>query len=347
MAISGDIFKINQVYELIQNETWPNSITQPEYGWFIGGRSGDNQPVQSTIDRIIFANDTITAVLRGPLNRVSAAMATVRNSTDAWIAAGVQNAGPSNPSNGSTSQISRMNFANDSSTAVEKSGIYLGLNRVSGNGNDDYGWFAGGTTTRIGTSVPALSTYSRIYRLTYSTDTSNTEIRGPLTKTTWGMGSTGIVDYGWWAGGQIGPGPKVSTIERTTYSTDTSAATARSKLTMSKTLVAGTGNKNYGWYMSGTGEWYDPGPTTIPKVDRLTYSNDTVTTTQRGNLSTFYTSSGVSACSNDGYGYVNGGFLFSRITRIDFANDTNVSSNRGTRTVSLWHPGATDSVVDW
>ena len=84
------------------------------YGWFGGGAF----PTVSRVDRIDFSNDNATASIRGPLSLARQLLAATGNSNYGWFGGGWFS--PSSPQiNYST--IDRINFSNDSATAVARS----------------------------------------------------------------------------------------------------------------------------------------------------------------------------------------------------------------------------------
>ena len=80
------------------------------YGWFGGGQIGSSSPVLSTVERIDFSNDSITASPRGPLSLERTDPAATGNSNYGWFGGGF---GPS----GDSSRIDRIDFSSDSATA--------------------------------------------------------------------------------------------------------------------------------------------------------------------------------------------------------------------------------------
>jgi len=93
---------------------------------------------------------------------------------------------------------------------------------------------------------------------------------------------------GWWAGGA----PSNSAVSRITFATDTDSATTRGPLAFSQFDGPGsTGNGNYGWFGGG----YTPGLGTLSSVDRVDYSNDTITASTRGNTGRYVQDLGATA----------------------------------------------------
>ena len=84
------------------------------------------------------------------------------------------------------------------------------------------------------------------------------------------------------------------------------------------------GNHDYGYLAGG-----EPPVTTV--IDRIDYSNDTPTATQRGNLNT--SRYGGAGTGNIDFGYFAGGQapspVLSSIDRLDYSNDTSTASPKG------------------
>ena len=165
MAISGDIFRINQVYELLQEGQWPlefyAAAPEPEsnslnYGWFGGGG-----PSISTVDRINFASDTGTASARGPLSLARGSLAATGNDNYGWFGGGATSF--------FFSTVDRINFASDTGTASVRGPLTTVKYTLSATGNDNYGWFGGGN---------APSTSSFVDRIDYADDTATASVRG-------------------------------------------------------------------------------------------------------------------------------------------------------------------------
>ena len=99
----------------------------PNFGYFGGG----SYPVVSTVDRVDFANDTATAAVKGPLDRVLSAHQSTSNSTHGYFG------GSSSPSNAGT-QVSRIEFSNDTATAVLKGPISAARKYFGATGNSSF-----------------------------------------------------------------------------------------------------------------------------------------------------------------------------------------------------------------
>ena len=135
-----------------------------------------------------------------------------------------------------------------------------------------HGWFGGGQS-------PGTVYYSVVDRIDFSNDTGTVNIRGPLTSQKSSLAATGNSNYGWFGGGSPGP---LATVDRIDFSNDSPSALVRGPLSLERFSLAATGNSNYGWFGGG----YNPSaPTYKATVDRIDFSNDSVTASPRGPLS--------------------------------------------------------------
>jgi len=328
MAISGDVFRINQVYELLQKDKWP---TAPNiiYGWFGGGSppgSGSGSIGISTIDRINFNSDTETASVRGPLSYARGDSAGVANQTQAWFGGGYSSG---------QQRVDRVDFIDDTVTASNRTSLPLpGARGLGAVGNLTHGYFVGGG------SVNFNSQYSTIQRFTFTDDTSYSN-RGSLTKGKSRFGTIGNSIYAWFSGGAFGSATWGNQGDRITFSSDTVTASSRGNLSVGRFNVSATGNANFGWF-SGGGTPGTPGH--FSRIDRLDLNNDTVNATVRGPLSLARNRTG--ATGSTSYGYVAGGFnnsggpwiAYSTVDRIDFSADTGTASVRGPLSLSRYTP---------
>jgi len=301
------------------------------YGWFGGG--GTSSAVFSKVDRIDFSNDLGTTSVRGPLTESRYGLAATGNSNYGWFAAG----GISE-----SSKVDRIDFSNDSGTASLRGSLSLPRGYLAATGNSNYGWLGGGQTYYQ--FQPGPPTYNSVQRIDFSNDSTSTTVRGPLSAARgYKLAATGNSNYGWFAGGASPPtSPPAfaySIVDRIDFANDTSSASVRGPLTSERGYLAATGNSNYGWFGGG-----GPTSTATAIVDRINFSNDSVTASPRGPLSLArsYSSatSGQARSSSTrlqkagSYGWFGGGVVpattvVATVDRIDFSNDLNTASSRG------------------
>ena len=107
-----------------------------------------------------------------------------------------------------------------------------------------HGWFGAGL------SSPPITYHSSVDRIDFSNDTGTANVRGPLSLAKTDPGATGNSNYGWFAGGNIGP-TYTSTVDRIDFSNDSTTASPRSSISTIRAYLAATGNSNYGWFGGG------------------------------------------------------------------------------------------------
>ena len=122
----------------------------------------------------------------------------------------------------------------------------------------------------------------------------------------------------------------MSTLQRITYATDTETASIRGQLSVQRTQLGAVSTLTYGWWGGG----YAGGVGSFSLVDRTTFATDTATNVARGPLTTILTTQAASS-DNTTYGWFGGGAIgqngtrISTVTRIQYSNDTAVSTDRG------------------
>ena len=187
-----------------------------------------------------------------------------------------------------------------------------------------YGYWAGGQG--------APSSY-HIDRLDFSNDTALGSPKGQLMSPTVRGGGTGNQTHGYTFGGS-GSGSRV---QRVDYANDTQTASQRGPLwSPSADYCSSVGNNDYGY--TGARPW-----SYTAHFGKVDYANDTATETQLGGPSTFYPGPGYygyGACGNLNYGYFVGG-ASSRVRRCDYSNDTAQLSLRGPLTAHSNYATAT------
>ena len=233
--------------------------------------------------------------------------------------------GASDLTSGYTSIVARVDYANDSATAVVKGSMAPGTDRYqAATSNTSYGWFSGGQPG---------SGNSKVQRIDFSNDDTTASPRGNLSLSRQALAGAGNASYGWHAGGYNWPAPDYirTIVDRIDYANDSSTATPKGPLSVKRRGLGATGNAGYGYY-SGGYNVVPGGNNWVTNIDRIDYSNDTPTASPKGNLS--QTRSRLSATGNTSYGYVVGGEGsndngLSTVDRIDFASDTSTAATKG------------------
>ena len=292
-------------------------------GWFSGGRPGPT----STVQRIVFATDTATGTVRGPLSVSTIDGAGTATFTYGWVAGGYSTA------------VSRITYATDTATASSRGTLEATRYACAGTGSDSYGYFAGGQLA----PGPYQTNTSRV---DYSNDTATATATGtfPLGFNN-AAATTDITTYGWFGGGRLPGFVSISTVNRITYATDSGSTSTRGPLSVARQQLRGIGNSTYGWFGAANDN--------IKTVDRITYANDTATATQRTTMAFTDNNSLYSygAVGNDSYGWFGGGRAFgpgtaiTSVQRIDYANDTTALSSRGSLSSAAYSHAATSGVA--
>jgi hypothetical protein len=300
------------------------------FGWFGGGANG-SVPV-SSVDRINFFNDDITSSPRGSLTDTKYYLAATGNSNFGWFGGGYKLSPQT-----TFAAVDRIDFSNDLATASPRGGLGLAKFGPGATGNSNYGWFGGGVSE------------STVYRIDFSNDSSTGLLRGPLSISRWFASATGNSNYGWFGGGRTPSA--TSRVDRIDFSNDSAIASIRGSLSSSRYSVASTSGQakgspiriqktgSYGWFGGGyLFEFIPPTTTTstYANIERINFSNDSVTSVIRGSLS-ITVRRGVTAIGNFNYGWFGGGGLtsstpnplYSIVDRTDFSNDSPAAVTRG------------------
>jgi hypothetical protein len=235
------------------------------YGWFGGGTQLSG--TLATVDRIDFSNDSpsTSASPRGPLSSARYSLAATGNSNYGWFGGG-RGGSPIAP----VATVDRIDFSNDSSTASPRSPLSAARYLLAATGNSNYGWFGGGAP---------LPTVATVNRIDFSNDNTTISIRGPLFTARYRLAATGNSNYGWFGGGQ----PTTATVDRIDFSNDSVTASPRGPLSSARDQLAATGNSNYGWFGGGSPAG-TPAANATDIVDRINFSNDSVSATPRSPL---------------------------------------------------------------
>ena len=296
----------------------------PAHGYFAGG-AGYPGTGESLVQRIDFTNDTATASNKGNLPIVLKNAAGGSNSTHGYTFGGYYN----------YSQISntyRVDYADDTAAATPKGKLSNSAQLAACVGTSNTGYVGG-------FNGPA-GYYSRIDRFDYASDTSTSIADNIFDPGSYGTTATGNLTHGYFAGGQNITGSATpstqyySVVRRLDYSNDTATTSPKGPLSSGHVYNGATGNLNFGYINIYNPYAYSLGLSTI--ITRIQYSNDTATSSPKGNLA--YQASYNSATGSKDYGYWGGGFFQSyslpneyksTIDRLDFANDTTTAVTKG------------------
>jgi len=343
------VFTLNEARGSRLTGDWLNVESVANYGWFSGGINLNTTPPATispitAFDRIDFSNDTVIATPRGALSLIRVFPAATGNSNYGWFGAG----GDLSISV-YYSLVDRLDFSNDSSTASVRGPLNSTRYALAATGNSNYGWFGGGRNG--GLYVPIVS----VDRIDFSNDSSTASVRGPLSSSQYGVAATGNSNYGWFGSGYVpspGGGVVISSVDRIDFSNDLSPASVRGPLSSARGYAAATGNSNYGWFGGSTVVTPAPAIINFSTVDRINFSNDSVSALVRGPLSSARYFMG--ATGNSNYGWFGGGINqqlvpsvnYSIVDRIDFSNDSVTASTRGSLTSVNTGNSATSGVLN-
>lgn len=325
----------------VNNKRFTASCSNSSYGWWGGGVSDLN------IERVDFSNDTPTASPRGSLTApryrhcgISGGQFGLPQSFTPEPYPAPSNFGYSTGGNSqyypgtgtAVSQVDRINFSNDTVRTTGRAFLQIKKVFSSNSASPSHGYSAGGGNP----AVPSISGYaSDVQRMSFSDDSAQGLIRGPLNIKRYRTAAAGNSSYMWIAGGDDGTPATVSSVDRIDYSNDTTTASPRGIMNRILFQCGAMGNQNYGWWGGGS-------PSTL-FVSRIDYSNDTATSSPRGNMATGKT--GTAGASNANYGYFGAGYNplggHSTVVRIDFSNDTGTQPNHTNLSAARYQLGAT------
>ena len=328
-ALSGSKYMKGTIsnYVMDVRQTYFGAPLNGSSAWHFGGIA--SYPTYlSTINRIDFSNDSLTAGVRGNNIVARAGMANVGNQFYGWSLLGDRATPP--PS----SLIERLDFSNDLAGGVSRgdSGpVYGSVTSVSGASNSQYGWIMGGQ--------PSVSL---ITRMEFANDTAYAHRRNVLNTIRIILGTSNTVDYGYAVAGTAGGGVPglLSSVDRLTFNNDTAAVLARGVMAAARYGLTGTGNTNYGWFSGGKN------PASISTIDRIDYANDSAAASNRGNL--LIANGNAKATGNAFYQWISGGGgfpLYSSVHRLDYSNDTTVVARGSLAAARYSHGGFSNYIV--
>jgi len=241
--------------------------------------------------------------------------------------------------------IDRIDYANDTATTSPKGPLSAARYGAAATGNSNFGYFGGG----------GPGSTSIVDRIDYSNDTATASLKGPLSRARRNLAATGNSSFGYFGGGISSP--IFSTVDRIDYSNDTATAPAKGPLSLARYFLAASSLRANALPVSeaptlNTPIQYIPfgyfggGYPAVATVNRINFSNDTVTTSSKGPL---VSARGfLAATGNKYYGYFGGGLanlsnpsIRSSIDRIDYLNDTATASPKGRLNTAVYSLSAT------
>jgi len=346
---SNDTRGVSQRSGIPANVRDGTACSNLNFGYYCAGK------LISSVYRIDYKSDITIATIRGSLAHSIGRWATSAGNSNFGYVLG----GSDIPAAMASSSISRINYANDSNAAISRGNLnipsYQGLSCGDINYCRNYGKF---TATSLGTTT--------FNRSSYANDTNLVSFRGTLSRTDVG-GGVGNSIYGWITYISF------TQISRNDFSNDTSGFSSRGFISKLFAQYSGEGNSNFGWL--GDVSFQSISTSNILRIDysndtivtptrsvfptsstsgRVAHSssyfggapntsNITTLPTQiqnniNYNLSNASTVPQKRALGSFGYfvGGTNGPTIFSTNTRIQFSNDSVVSTNRGPLSQNRW-----------
>ncbi len=342
---------------LTRNTNNMQTLGNDTRGYVVGGNRGPGSPAyQSAVDKFVYATSTASAV--DNLTTGQAVGEGISPGNDNLPFYSPPTATPTSPTTnmgipengyiaggfGNVSSISKLDMSSETYTRLDTA-LYETNKRLTGFGNLTQGYAAGGTSplrsscqkfvysTSICTTLPSTLTASRGYmgsignntagyvgggtpqgshgekldKMPYSNETFSSLPSLPGSR--YRYGSLGNQTQGYFAGGVPSQQSKVKKI---TYSSDSYANAPN--MSYSATFQTGTGNATKGYIVSG-----ETGGT---RVDRVTFSNDTISRVPSADLSAVRYS--MEANNSPSKAYFTGGSpgVKTNTEVITFSNDT-------------------------
>jgi hypothetical protein len=295
--------------------TIPGSPTT-NFGYFSGGNQGNAGPTALTLtEKLTFSSDTIAASPSASLTLGRNSSTGVGNQNSGYIIAGADNNNPTP----SISTTDKLTYSSDTTAAVPALNVSPSIIVAGGAGNQTNGYMAGGydmipanpvsqilkitystetssLTSNLSEARSALGSVSSstagyfgggsapaysyvLDKITYSTDTVASTPTFFVPQRSFLRGSSSST-AGYFAGSLRSPGANSQTT-KLTFSTDTIATLpATGSLKSARYDIAATGNTTNGYFGGGTLARSTPDS----RMDKLTYSNDTMAAAPSGNL---------------------------------------------------------------
>jgi hypothetical protein len=314
------------------------SVSNPDYGYFGGGFSASSRV--TTIDRLDFSNETVVgpSVLGANLRATISSMGAISSSNYGYFGGGERPA--------VQCYVDRLDFANETVAQLgESSNLSVarwGLMGVSNTFN--YGYFCGGvppsptlstmdrldfyTETTIGPSIHGLNLSQARYDAATITDGKSVNAR--IRKSTDKNGKSISGKYAYYGGGLANSPPPYQNIDRMEYATETmTTLPTDAQLAQRRSELSAAGNSNYGYFIGGLS-----GPQASSKIDRMDFSNETLTDNLSLNPPAFG-GSGIkrtTSLANNNYIYTAGGAGPAggdddEVTRMDLSTEVLTSRN--------------------
>ena len=188
--------------------------------------------------------------------------------------------------------MNKVTYSTDTISSVPGAALRVARNNLAATGSSTAGYFSGGD---ISASVTIISTTDKV---TYSTDTTAVSPTTSLLNEVYAHVATGNSINGYFAGGVVpGFGGSLGVIHKLNFATESSGSIPGA-LSIDRKRLGATGNSTHGYFGGG-------GDPTMSKMDRITYSTDTIVAVPSANLTV--NRQRLAATGNSTHGYFGGG----------------------------------------
>ena len=250
-------------------------VSSASAGYFVAGMSGSESSPNSLnrrsyVKKLTYATETFSltnSVINSPSSDGHGPKAQGGAST---YTAGYTAAGSRDSGGGRTSMAQKIVFSSDTWSALPNL-----VNTTSGGvewqgdaiGNSDGGYWCGG--------AGGHDYMSRVYKITYSSDTTSSSPSSDLPVTGRYFAGSGNANHGFLMGRRGGPSSIHSTVIKFTYATDTASAHP-SNLPVNVQQSRGTGSLSDGYASGGCDNV--PGSSYLSSIQKIQYSTGTTST---------------------------------------------------------------------
>ena len=324
------------------------ATSSSSYGYFTGGGPGP-EPYSSTLNRIDFSNESIDSAIPTFPPQARERLAATSSSSYGYFGGGFQ-VGPR--SNITFATMNRLDFSTETFSPFPAVYYSLSVARhslaaLSGGASstranyNSYGYYAGG-------AGPAGPPYviATVDRIDFSNDATSTPgnnlpvLRGE-------SAAVSTTSYGYFSGGERDLSSVTSTTVRINFNSETFTALPGSSLSAARNGLAAVSNSSYGFFAGG-GSWSGGTRTRTSIVERIDFSNETVSTPDN------VISQGrdyLSAVSSTSYGYFGGGYTpppsavssVATVDRIDLSNETTSAPSINLPEANVWSGGLSNN----
>jgi hypothetical protein len=223
-------------------------------GYFGGGYTYPPSTYLSTMDKVTYSTDTTVQVLTANLSIPRSRLAATGNSTHGYFGGG---------NYPSVATMDKVTYSTDTTVATPTANLSGTRYDLAATGNQTAGYFGGGFT------YPPSAYFSRMDKLTYSSDTTVYTPTANLSIARWGCYATGNSTNGYVSSG-LTPSfySYVTVTDKITYSSDTTAAAPTANFPNFYAYYgAATGNSTSGYFGGSGSNQID--------IYRIDYSTDT------------------------------------------------------------------------